>query len=134
MSVQKLWLSVLNRYNRTLLAAQLVSYHSSTRLSTIGFDREQYWKQKEVKMERKERQEGAKREKRPPVKRPNPGNSGNKPLRGRPADQEDVRISKTMSWLLRHGAKSEGLYMRQDGYVRVNDMVCLPYVSVYYVD
>ena len=134
MSVQKLWLPALNRYNRTLLAARLVSYHSSTRLSTIGLDREQYWEQKAAKMERKERQEGAKREKRPPVKRPNPGNSGNKPLRGRPADQEDVRISKTMSWLLRYGAKSEGLYMRQDGYVRVNDMVCLPYVSVYYVD
>ncbi len=44
-------------------------------------------------------------------------------LRGHPRDAEDVRISKTLSWILRHGAKSEGLYMRPDGYVRVQDLV-----------
>lgn len=44
-------------------------------------------------------------------------------LRGHPSDQEEVRISKTLSWVLRHGAKTEGLFMRKDGYVRVNDLV-----------
>lgn len=73
-------------------------------------------------MEDKGRQELNKREQRPPVKKPTK-DTLNKPLRGRPRDQEDVRISKTLSWLLRHGAKSEGLNMRPDGYVRVQDLV-----------
>ena len=49
------------------------------------------------------------------------GRSGK--LRGHPKDSPDVRLSKTLSWILRHGAASEGLYMRPDGYVRVADMV-----------
>ena len=52
------------------------------------------------------------------------GKGGGKPLRGLPKDSPEVRLSKTLSWLLRHGAKSEGLFMRSDGYVRVNDLVC----------
>lgn len=44
-------------------------------------------------------------------------------LRGHPSDQEEVRLSKTLSWVLRHGAKTEGLHMRKDGYVRVNELV-----------
>ena len=44
-------------------------------------------------------------------------------LRGSPRDEEDVRISKTLSWVLRHGAKTEGVAMRADGYVRVRDLV-----------
>ena len=44
-------------------------------------------------------------------------------LRGHPSDQEEVRLSKTLSWVLRHGAKTEGLYMRKDCYVRVNELV-----------
>jgi RNA:NAD 2'-phosphotransferase (TPT1/KptA family) len=48
---------------------------------------------------------------------------GGKPLRGHPKDSPEVRLSKTLSWILRHGAKSEGLYMRPDGYVRVSDLV-----------
>jgi 2'-phosphotransferase len=44
-------------------------------------------------------------------------------LRGRKADTQEVQLSKTISWLLRHGAKSEGLYMRPDGCVRVTDLV-----------
>jgi RNA:NAD 2'-phosphotransferase (TPT1/KptA family) len=48
---------------------------------------------------------------------------GGKPLRGHPKDSPQVRLSKTLSWILRHGAKSEGLYMRPDGYVRVSDLV-----------
>ena len=45
-------------------------------------------------------------------------------LRGRDNDSPEVRTSKTISWLLRHGAENEGLPMRSDGYVRVTDMVC----------
>ena len=50
--------------------------------------------------------------------------SGGKSLRGLPTDSPEVRISKSITWILRHGAKSEGLYMRPDGYVRVTDLVC----------
>jgi 2'-phosphotransferase len=57
--------------------------------------------------------------------RPSPG--GGKPLRGHPRDSPEVRLSKTLSWILRHGAKSEGIYMRPDGYVRVNDLVRLDF-------
>ncbi|KAH9023221.1 hypothetical protein EDB85DRAFT_2151288 [Lactarius pseudohatsudake] len=51
-----------------------------------------------------------------------PSGSKGKPLRGFPKDSPEVRLSKTLSWVLRHGAKSEGLFMRSDGYVRVNDL------------
>lgn len=44
--------------------------------------------------------------------------------RGLPRDSPQVRLSKTVSWLLRHGAASEGLPMRPDGYVKVTDLVC----------
>jgi len=54
---------------------------------------------------------------------------GGKPLRGLPKDSPEIRLSKTLSWLLRHGAKSEGLFMRSDGYVRVNDILALPRLS-----
>lgn len=32
-------------------------------------------------------------------------------------------ISRSISWLLQHGAESEGLPMRKDGYVPVKDLV-----------
>lgn len=32
-------------------------------------------------------------------------------------------MSKTLSWLLRHGAQGEGLVMQPDGYVKVVDLV-----------
>ena len=35
----------------------------------------------------------------------------------------EVQISKAMSWLLRHGAKSEGIKMDANGYVNVADLV-----------
>jgi len=54
---------------------------------------------------------------------------GGKPLRGHPKDSPEVRLSKTLSWILRHGAKSEGLYMRPDGYVRVSDLVRVTFRS-----
>jgi RNA:NAD 2'-phosphotransferase (TPT1/KptA family) len=44
-------------------------------------------------------------------------------LKGQMRDSPEVRLSKTLSWILRHGAKSEGLAMRPDGYIRVIDLV-----------
>jgi 2'-phosphotransferase len=56
---------------------------------------------------------------------PKQNQSGAK-LRGQAHDSPDVRISKTLSWLLRHGAQGEGLKMRTDGYVKVDDLVRCP--------
>ncbi|KAF8074672.1 KptA family-domain-containing protein [Lyophyllum atratum] len=47
-------------------------------------------------------------------------------LRGLEKDSPAVRLSKTLSWLLRHGAKGEGLPMRPDGYVNVTDLLANP--------
>jgi hypothetical protein len=58
---------------------------------------------------------------------PKQSSGGGKALRGRSKDSPEVRLSKTLSWILRHGAKSEGLYMRPDGYVRVSDLVRLDF-------
>ncbi|KAF8625027.1 hypothetical protein AX17_006941 [Amanita inopinata Kibby_2008] len=48
---------------------------------------------------------------------------GSGKMRGMNKDTPQVRLSKTISWLLRHGAKGEGLVMREDGYVRVDDLL-----------
>lgn len=58
-----------------------------------------------------------------PRKTNNRGGSRSSKLRGLPNDSPTVRLSKTLSWLLRHGAQSQGLPMREDGYVRVEDLV-----------
>lgn len=50
-------------------------------------------------------------------------------LRGQDHDPPGVRISKTLAWLLRHGAQGEGLKIRTDGYVKVDDLVMLSLVS-----
>ncbi|THU92954.1 hypothetical protein K435DRAFT_780006 [Dendrothele bispora CBS 962.96] len=50
-------------------------------------------------------------------------------LRGLPKDSPQVRLSKTLSWLLRHGAKSEGLPIREDGYVKVDDVLENPKIK-----
>ncbi|KAF8235217.1 hypothetical protein L208DRAFT_1257876 [Tricholoma matsutake] len=50
-------------------------------------------------------------------------------LRGLEKDSLEVRLSKTLSWLLRHGAKSERLPMRADGYVRVADLLANPRIK-----
>lgn len=42
--------------------------------------------------------------------------------RGRNEDPE-VQLSKTLSYILRHGAQREGLSMRSDGYVKLEDLV-----------
>jgi 2'-phosphotransferase len=44
-------------------------------------------------------------------------------LRGSPRDEPRIRISKSLSWLLRHGAKTAGLDMREDGYAEVSHVV-----------
>ena len=35
----------------------------------------------------------------------------------------DVWLSKQLSWLLRHAARQEGLFMRDDGFVRIADIL-----------
>lgn len=43
-----------------------------------------------------------------------------------PANQpRDVQVSRKVSWLLRHGAGSEGLKLGKGGYVNVKDVVSL---------
>lgn len=44
-------------------------------------------------------------------------------LRGNPRDDRKTRISKTLSYVLRHGAEQEGIPIRPDGFVLVNDLV-----------
>jgi 2'-phosphotransferase len=44
-------------------------------------------------------------------------------LRGNPRDEPRIRISKSLSWLLRHGANNAGMSMREDGYAQVSDVV-----------
>ncbi|KAJ4486945.1 KptA family-domain-containing protein [Lentinula lateritia] len=58
----------------------------------------------------------------------NPKRGGGK-LRGLPKDSPAVRLSKTLSWLLRHGAQSEGLPMRADGFVKVTDLLENPKIK-----
>ena len=48
-------------------------------------------------------------------------------LRGHPRDSPDARLSKSLSWLLRHGAEKAGLNIRQDGYAKVSDVVSPQY-------
>jgi hypothetical protein len=43
--------------------------------------------------------------------------------KGLPKDSPEIRNSKTVSWVLRHGATAEGIAMRPDGYVKVTDLV-----------
>ncbi|GMK54922.1 hypothetical protein CspeluHIS016_0115080 [Cutaneotrichosporon spelunceum] len=46
----------------------------------------------------------------------------------RPADSPDVAASKTLSYILRHGAEKEGLHIRSDGLVRLDDVLARPKV------
>jgi RNA:NAD 2'-phosphotransferase (TPT1/KptA family) len=47
--------------------------------------------------------------------------------RGHPRDSPEVRLSKSLSWLLRHGAEKANLHIRQDGYAKVSDVVSWRY-------
>lgn len=51
--------------------------------------------------------------------------SKKKASRRRQDDSPDVRNSKTLSYILRHGAAKEGLTMRPDGYIRLDKLVRL---------
>lgn len=42
---------------------------------------------------------------------------------GRPTDSPEVRASKTLAYILRHGAEKEGLMIRSDGLVKLKDVV-----------
>lgn len=88
----------------------------------IAAEREQRRKEK-----RDRKQQGRDEASRPPRDGQGVGGGGrgggSAKLRGLPRDSVEVRTSKTLSWILRHGAKSEGLAMRPDGYVRVDDLV-----------
>ncbi|CAG8467860.1 595_t:CDS:2 [Ambispora gerdemannii] len=44
----------------------------------------------------------------------------------RKKDDPTVRLSKTLSYILRHGAAKEGLQLRSDGYVKVDELLKLP--------
>ncbi|GAO46773.1 phosphotransferase KptA/Tpt1 [Saitoella complicata NRRL Y-17804] len=46
--------------------------------------------------------------------------------RGRPNDSPEVQLSKSLSYILRHGAAKEGLEMREDGYVILKDILARP--------
>lgn len=43
--------------------------------------------------------------------------------RGGRHNDPDVELSKALSYILRHGAQREGLVIRSDGYVRLDDLV-----------
>ena len=109
-----------SHFSTTQARSAFYSAHSST----------DYWSRKLRRMERIEELERQSREERRASERPsrNAYKKGPK-LRGDRRDEEDVRISKTLSWLLRHGAKSEGLAVRPDGYARVRDLVSPPYLE-----
>jgi len=47
-------------------------------------------------------------------------------LRGHQRDSPNIRISKSLSWLLRHGAEKAGLNIRRDGYAKVSDVLSNP--------
>lgn len=49
-------------------------------------------------------------------------------LKGSPRDDLRTRLSKTLSYVLRHGAEKEGIPIRPDGFVLVNDLVGGPRV------
>ncbi|CAE6483534.1 unnamed protein product [Rhizoctonia solani] len=46
--------------------------------------------------------------------------------RGRRNEPVEVRNSKTLSYILRHGAAKEHLTIRSDGYVRVSELLARP--------
>ena len=49
-----------------------------------------------------------------------------------PANQSrEVQVSRKLSWLLRHGANSEGLKLGKGGYVNVQDAVSLRYTTMH---
>jgi len=48
--------------------------------------------------------------------------------------KKEIALSKTMSWLLRHGIVEKGLAMASDGFIPVADMLALPEFAGYTFD
>ncbi|KIR78696.1 tRNA 2'-phosphotransferase [Cryptococcus gattii EJB2] len=44
----------------------------------------------------------------------------------RPPEDPDVRNSKTLAYILRHGAEKEGLHIRSDGFIKLADVLARP--------
>ncbi|WVF68877.1 hypothetical protein IAT40_003650 [Kwoniella sp. CBS 6097] len=44
----------------------------------------------------------------------------------RPPETPDVRASKSLAYILRHGAEKEGLHIRSDGYIKLADVLARP--------
>ncbi|XP_044304470.1 tRNA 2'-phosphotransferase 1 [Varanus komodoensis] len=60
---------------------------------------------------------------------------GNRGRRRRPRDQDpDVRLSKALSYALRHGANKLGLHMGSDGFVDVAEVLRLPQFKAWSLD
>jgi len=55
-----------------------------------------------------------------------PKANGSARQRGRPGDSAEMRCSKSLSWILRHGAEQEGLVLRPDGYVPLGEVLARP--------
>ncbi|KAF9113591.1 tRNA 2'-phosphotransferase 1 [Mortierella sp. AM989] len=53
-------------------------------------------------------------------------NKNNNRNRGPRSDSPAVRLSKALSWLLRHNAESQGIAIRPDGYVKIQDVLRHP--------
>lgn len=53
------------------------------------------------------------------------------PRGGRQNDSPDVKLSKALSYILRHGAEKEKITMRSDGYVKVSDILIKPKFKQY---
>ena len=62
--------------------------------------------------------------------KPTPTAKPAKSARGLKTDDPDTRHSKTLSYILRHGAAKESLNLRPDGFVRVADLVSSRLMSV----
>ncbi|KAJ2120244.1 tRNA 2'-phosphotransferase, partial [Coemansia sp. RSA 788] len=53
---------------------------------------------------------------------PASGNNRSRHGRNRPDDSPDVKLSKLLSYLLRHGAVKEGLTIRDDGSIALDEL------------
>ncbi len=54
--------------------------------------------------------------------------------RSRLAAGREVRISRTMSWVLRHGAEKRGLFIRSDGFVNAQELLALREFAAFTVE
>ncbi|XP_046902021.1 tRNA 2'-phosphotransferase 1 [Hypomesus transpacificus] len=59
------------------------------------------------------------------------GRGGRRGERGRCGEDKDVRLSKSMSFALRHGANKLGLHLNPDGFLFVEDLLAHPQFRSY---